>query len=266
MTPRATIALRLAGPLQSWGSASQYSRRDTALAPTKSGVLGLLAAAQGRRRTDPIDDLVSLRLGVRIDEPGTLLRDYHTVSDYRGEPLLSAAVLRSGRQKPTSPVKATYVTERFYLQDALFVAVVTGARAVIEGLAQAVMQPAFPLSLGRRACPPAQPLLVQIGGEVVFEPDGRDLLAIMPWQVSAYWRDWVGRRRGRPPTVRLATIVDADDGADALGDVPVSFDPAHRGFRTRRVNHEWVEVPSGYPDQPAGARPPVHDPFALLGW
>jgi len=109
--PAVTLVLRLAGPLQSWGGHSQFNRRETAGEPSKSGIVGLLAAAQGRRRQDPIEDLLHLQLGVRTDQPGSLLRDYHTVSDYRGRPLLSAMVGGKGTQKPTS--KHTHVTERF---------------------------------------------------------------------------------------------------------------------------------------------------------
>ena len=69
------LVLRLAGPLQSWGSSSQFNRRETDDRPTKSGVIGLLAAAQGRRRSDPIEDLVDVKLAVRVDQPGSLLRD-----------------------------------------------------------------------------------------------------------------------------------------------------------------------------------------------
>jgi CRISPR-associated protein Cas5/CasD subtype I-E len=80
----AVLVLRLAGPLQSWGLRSSFNRRETNAEPTKSGVLGLLAAAAGMSREDPLDDLIPLRLGVRVDQTGTLLRDYHTLSDYRG--------------------------------------------------------------------------------------------------------------------------------------------------------------------------------------
>ena len=53
------LLLRLAGPLQSWGVKSRFTVRATELAPTKSGIIGMLAAAVGRRRTDPIEDLLS---------------------------------------------------------------------------------------------------------------------------------------------------------------------------------------------------------------
>ncbi|WP_424642602.1 type I-E CRISPR-associated protein Cas5/CasD [Embleya sp. AB8] len=75
------MLIRLAGPLQSWGLASHFSRRDTHSRPTKSAVIGMCAAALGRSRTDAsaLVDLAALRFGVRADHPGTPVRDYHTV-------------------------------------------------------------------------------------------------------------------------------------------------------------------------------------------
>ncbi len=268
MSARATIALRLAGPLQSWGITGQFNRRETSLEPSKSGIIGLLAAAEGRRRSDPIDDLIALRLGIRIDEPGTLLHDYHTVSDYRGVPLLSASVSASGAQKPTSPAKSTHVTRRYYLQDASFVAAVSGDREVVEALAAAIRRPAFPLALGRRACVPAQPLLASIDGVSVFDQAVDAVLARLEWQVSPARREALARLRGaRPAIVRLPTVIDADSGGDLVVDVPRSFDPLQRGFRSRRVVRGWVDAPSGY-TRPNSQRSAGrgHDPFALLGW
>ena len=57
----AVLLLRLAGPMQAWGVKSRFTVRATELAPTKSGVVGMLASAVGRRRTDPIEDLLALR-------------------------------------------------------------------------------------------------------------------------------------------------------------------------------------------------------------
>ena len=72
------LLLKLAGPLQSWGADSRFTERKTRHEPTKSGVIGLLAAALGRRRTEPVDDLASLRFGVRIDQPGHYECDFQT--------------------------------------------------------------------------------------------------------------------------------------------------------------------------------------------
>lgn len=266
---RGCLVLRLAGPLQSWGSESLFNRRETDAMPTKSGVIGLLAAADGRRREDPILDLVSLRLGVRADQPGSLLRDYHTVSDYRGLPLSSTSVDSRGRQKRTSPAKYTAVTQRFYLQDAVFVAVVEGDQALLTGLAEAVAHPAFPLALGRRCCVPSQPLLVSPKeADNALWPSGLEvILASVPWQASTVHRDDVCRRSGAASRVRLAVTTDTEEGGDSRADVPVTFAHRHRAFTVRRVAHWWVDVATGCPEggvsESAHSR---HDPFALLGW
>ena len=65
-----TLLLRLAAPLQSWGEDSKFETRRTRREPTKSGVIGLLAAALGRRRDEPLDDLRGLRFAVRVDQEG----------------------------------------------------------------------------------------------------------------------------------------------------------------------------------------------------
>ncbi|MFB7469443.1 type I-E CRISPR-associated protein Cas5/CasD [Kitasatospora sp. NPDC056184] len=270
---QAVLVLRLAGPLQSWGDRSAFNRRDSRPRPTKSGVVGLLAAAAGRPREADIRDLVGLRLGVRIDQPGTLLRDYHTVSDYRGRPLPQAGVNAKGVQKPTSPAKDTHVTHRYYLQDAVFVAAVQGPAALVTALAGAIRRPAFPLALGRRSCVPTQPIAL---GAV---RDGRleDVLADEPWQAGEAARNAYRRRAERAPEpfspqrIDLAATFDDPSGEDTAQDVPRSFAPRERGFSTRRIHHTWLSVPTGLP---ALATPPdrpareagSHDPFALLGW
>lgn len=253
-----TLALRLAGPLQSWGTSSQFNRRGTEDRPSKSGVVGLLAAAQGRRRGSPLDDLCSLSLAVRCDQPGVLMHDYHTVSDLDGEPLLSARVNARGLQVKTSPKKATHLTTRSYLQDAVFLALVSGPVSLLLALEESLRQPAFALALGRRSCPPSQPLLVYPGDDRLWEGSPRELVATIPWQAGA-----VARERARSSSVTLAVTLDDPDGLDQVTDVPVSFDQFRRGFTSRRVTHDWVTVPTG---REVGPEEAAHDPFELLGW
>ncbi len=271
------LALRLAGPVQSWGGASMFNRRETLAEPTKSGLVGLLAAAQGRRRTDPIEDLLDLTFGVRTDQPGSLLRDYHTVSDYRGVPLPSASVSSKGAQKPTSPAKYTHVTERFYLQDAVFVVAVAAPDPVLATLADALRNPAFPLALGRRACPPTQPLLlppsgrpeaaVWTGTAPVWTGTAVEVLEQVPWQAGKPHRDKLERRRPRPRSIDLPVTLDDLDGEDVRMDLPNTFDPRYRSFTTRRVRQTWVHLPPPYEIEEGEADTPAnHDPFAFLGW
>jgi CRISPR system Cascade subunit CasD len=77
------LLVRLAGPLQSWGITGRFARRDTHSRPTKSGVIGLCAAALGLPREETLGELAEVRFGVRADLPGTSLRDYHTVGGGR---------------------------------------------------------------------------------------------------------------------------------------------------------------------------------------
>lgn len=81
-----TLLLRLEGLLQSWGTRSRFHDRDTATHPTKSGVIGLLAAADGHDHNDqhphpgalPLTTLAALRFAVRADRPGHPVHDFHT--------------------------------------------------------------------------------------------------------------------------------------------------------------------------------------------
>jgi len=264
------LVLRLAGPIQSWGGSSEFNRRETEAEPTKSGLVGLLAAAHGRRRADPIEDLLALTFGVRTDQAGTLLRDYHTVSDHRGRPLLSASVTAKGRQKPTSPAKATHVTERFYLQDAVFVVAVSGPDDILAVLADAVRQPAFPLTLGRRACPPTHPLLLTPPEQPdlpLWSGGVLDVLRQVPWHGGHAQREQLSRRARRPRHLDLPVTLDDPTGPDLRLDLPTTFDPRERAFTSRRVRQTWVRVPSPYIDDPAASdEADNHDPFALLGW
>ncbi|WP_431775453.1 type I-E CRISPR-associated protein Cas5/CasD [Streptomyces cucumeris] len=78
-----TLLARLAGPLQSWGVASRFERRDTHVHPTKSGFVGMLAAALGYDRSDDLGRLPELRFAVRADRPGKPVRDFHVVGGGR---------------------------------------------------------------------------------------------------------------------------------------------------------------------------------------
>ena len=71
----ATLLLRLAAPLQAWGADSKFETRKTNREPTKSGVIGLLAAALGLRRDEreALARLAQLRFGVRVEREGQLL-------------------------------------------------------------------------------------------------------------------------------------------------------------------------------------------------
>ncbi|CCH29289.1 type I-E CRISPR-associated protein Cas5/CasD [Actinosynnema sp. NPDC047251] len=226
-----TLLLRLAAPLQSWGTSSRFVRRTTDRSPSRSGVIGMLAAAQGRRRTDPLEDLLELRVGVRVDQTGQMERDFQT------------ARTRDG----STSMPLSY---RFYLADAVFAVAVEGDADLLQGLDQALRAPAFPLYLGRRSCPPAGRLLHGLDGGTV-----RERLTAAPWLASPYVQ-----RRHTGASIDLDIVVDcpADaEDAELVRDEPISFDPRERQYGWRTVHRDRVRVAN-----PAIVAPtPTTDPY-----
>jgi len=231
------LLLRLAGPLQAWGAASRFAQRGTEIAPTKSGVIGMLAAAKGIRRTEPLTELLGLEFGVRLDQPGQILRDFQTARSLDG--------------RASAPL-----TYRFYLSDAIFLAAVHGEADLLHDLAQALRRPQYPLYLGRRSCPPAGPVSLGVHDTTLDEA-----LDSWPWLASERYR----RRRRTTPSVRLEVLRDARPGelnTDTVPDEPVSFDPAHRQHTWRSVLRRHVDVTNDLADRSGVAD---HDPMSLLG-
>lgn len=147
-----TLLLRLAGPMQSWGTTSRFDERDTQLEPSKSGVLGLVCAALGRDRAEPVDDLAALRMGVRVDREGVLMRDYQTAT---GVLIASSGKADMGR---------TVVSPRFYLADAAFLVGLEGEdENLLNAIHQALQRPFWPLALGRKSFPPGLPVYLPEG-------------------------------------------------------------------------------------------------------
>lgn len=142
-----TLLLRLQGPMQSWGTTSRFDERDTQLEPSKSGVLGLVCAALGRDRAEPVDDLAALRMGVRVDREGVLMRDYQTAT--------GVVVAATGK----ADLERTVVSPRFYLADAAFLVGLEGAdTALLARIHAALRSPVWPLALGRKSFVPSRPI------------------------------------------------------------------------------------------------------------
>ena len=206
-----SLLLLLKGPLQSWGDESRYTTRATGSTPSKSGVIGLLAAAQGRHRTDPLEDLVRLDYAVRVDQSGALLRDYQTSQPWQKDPNASAKLV-----------------SRYFLSDAAFVAAIGAEnRSILEGLQGNLYQPAYPLFLGRRSCPaPANLDLGIVEGNVVT--------ALME---NEEWHATLSHKKERGEEVLLPIYRDGKPGEAGTPrqDVPISFSQEHRRYGWRTV-------------------------------
>jgi CRISPR system Cascade subunit CasD len=133
--------LHLYAPMQSWADTGFGQLREAGDFPSRSAVLGLLAAALGIPRAD--EKLVDLHDALRVHaasiRPGRVLRDFHAVESREG-----------------SPRTLTY---RDYRHDAHFVSLVEGPEETVCGIVDALKHPTFVTFLGRRSCPPALPLV-----------------------------------------------------------------------------------------------------------
>ena len=217
-----TLLLRLAGPMQSWGTQSRFSIRETGLEPSKSGVIGLLCAALGRPRTEPVDDLVALRMGVRVDHEGTVKMDYHTAggSHRRGD---SYGVARVDGSRVTVP------SNRYYLADASFLVGLEGDEALLRQIDHALAQPVWQISLGRKAFVPGEPVRLPDEGQLGpgLRPD-----TLVPALRSYPWP-----HRSTEPLRFVLDASPVSDGevVEVRADVPLSFAPGNRSYAIRYV-------------------------------
>lgn len=210
------LVLRLSGPLQSWGEHSAFTMRDTQRFPTRSAMIGMFASALGHKRTDPLTEFEPLRFTVRVDRPGVVLTDFHTVGG--GYEPARTPLTAEGKRRGAG--KGTIVTRRMYLSDAAFTVGVDGPDDLTARLATALMAPRWQPYLGRRSCPPDQPLLLRT--------DVDDPVADLKSKVPIH---------NRPSSyVDFVTHTDPGDTATTeLSDIPADFTPLHRHFRSRSI-------------------------------
>jgi CRISPR system Cascade subunit CasD len=197
--------------MQSWGSDSNFEFRRTNREPTKSGVIGMIAASMGRRRDESLDDLASLRFGVRVDQPGRVERDFHMVH----------------KDKKTS-----YLTYRDYIHDAVFlVGFECEDKAFLESIEKNLRNPSFPLFLGRRSCPPVLPLVLGIRET--------GLLDTFKTEKSYASSRYKNNMQDYP------IFVDTDGKGDMTAiyhDIPIAYDVRDRRYEYRFVQMGTVKI------------------------
>jgi CRISPR system Cascade subunit CasD len=163
--------------MQSWGTRSRWDVRDTGREPTKSGVIGLIGCAMGLDRDDPELERLDrdLLFGVRIDRPGVISTDYHTVTGYHrtaaGDYKHSGGTAKS-LAKAQEHGESTIVSPRDYLHDAAFLVALAvkperraGNGHLLGHIEECLQDPKWPLYLGRKACVPSRPILDRLTEE-----------------------------------------------------------------------------------------------------
>lgn len=229
-----TLLLRLVGPMQSWGTTSRFDQRDTGKEPSKSGVIGLLAAALGIDREYWIDlePLTHMAMGVRHDRSGVPKRDYQTAGCAATDTIIKA----DGKQ-----AKDGVVSDRFYLADAAFlVGLECADRALLESIHAALRNPVWPLALGRKSYVPSEPVWIENG---VQEAPLQEALAQWPWIAS--------QRKWEKPPEKLLISLESKDGSGVLRMDQLLSSFAERRFGGRFVRSEWATFPQEVVDAPA---------------
>lgn len=172
-----TLVARLAGPLQAWGAEPKLRVAGTHPTPTWSGLLGLARAALGHGRDHAVADIGWLRnldMAVRVDQPGTVHVDFHTINPLpkayenfeffdpsdRGLVPLGTELQASGQAPRWLKGAAPMVTRRHLIHDAAFLWLIHGPDPDLQRLGEALTNPTWTLALGRKGCTPASPLLL----------------------------------------------------------------------------------------------------------
>ena len=218
------LVLRLEGPMQAWGGPVAGDDRPTLDAPTKSGVIGLVAGALGIDRAEvgrirALHD--GLGLVVRVDRQGAAGVDFQTIED----------VPTAGGGVRKDPV----ISRRGVLYDAAFTVLLIerdGLTPPLPDIALALRYPRFLPFLGRRAFPPSVPALLPPG--VREAPSWRDLLdGVTPARAEA--------TRGKFEILADADLVEPGRGVveRRVRDVTAGTSPRFFEERSlRRTTHE----------------------------
>jgi len=226
------LLLRLCGPMQAWGTQSRFTMRDTGMEPSKSGVIGLVCAALGRPRSEPVDDLAALRMGVRVDREGVMKREYQTAGGVHRKSEKYGVITAEG--KPGD----TVTSNRYYLADADFLVGLEAPDSTGAGLLREInarlREPRWQLFLGRKACPPSVPVYLPDGEGLVEDRPLLEALIIYPWP-----------RLGAPIPQedkcpdRLRFVLETDYG---VGPETRQDQPEGAAFSTRRFLPRSVET------------------------
>ena len=166
------LVFQLYAPLVSWGDQAVGQERPSADHPSRSALLGLLAAALGIDRSDETQQQKltdCCHFGIKLYSPGLAMRDFHTAQVPPSKAGIKYLYTRKDEldelARLADPKIGTILSFRSYRQDSYSVATVW-----LEGehhcslvqLSEALKAPHFHLYLGRKACPLAAPLNPQL--------------------------------------------------------------------------------------------------------
>lgn len=150
------LLFTLHAPLMSWGAITVGENRGTWDRPSRSAVLGLVAAALGLTREAQADhDALDAGYGVavRLDAPGIPMEDFHTAQTVAVAEARKLGATTRARLLSAARLE-TILSRRAYRQDAIATVAMwarAGARWPLAELAAALRRPVFTLYAGRKA-------------------------------------------------------------------------------------------------------------------
>lgn len=165
------LVFRLYGPMASWGDIAIGEVRPSYTHPSKSAVMGLIAAALGISRDDETMHrklAESYGLAVSVYSIGTPLSDYHTAQvppSGTGRNRINFATRRDEIHMLRREKLNTILSRRDYRMDALADVVIWARHTPpysLERLTDALRYPVYTLYLGRKSCPLALPMDAQV--------------------------------------------------------------------------------------------------------
>ena len=172
------LIFQLYGPMASWGDIAVGEARPSATVPSKSAIIGMIAAALGIKRSEEQRQQAlaeSLVVGFKVLNSGSLMRDYHT-SQVPGQE--RKRVFHTREQEINHSAKLnTILSSRDYRMDSyslVAVRLTDTSEFSLEQIEQALKTPKYALYLGRKSCPLAAPLsplvaLQMAGLQAAFE-------------------------------------------------------------------------------------------------
>ncbi|MBW2034364.1 MAG: type I-E CRISPR-associated protein Cas5/CasD [Deltaproteobacteria bacterium] len=182
------LLLRLYGALASWGDIAVGDIRPSYRYPSKSSVIGLIAAALGiaRDKHEKQTELAKLFFSVRIDALGSPIEDYHTIQtpseqaikNDRTKPFwtrideIEAIQWRVIQSQNNTEAGAIQSRRTYYCDSAYTVALCENENdkinwhtleiSMLQDLIEFIKKPRFVLYLGRKSCPLGLPLEPQV--------------------------------------------------------------------------------------------------------
>lgn len=264
------LLFRLYGPLAAWGESAVGEYRPSAVHPSRSAVLGLVAAALGLERDDEVSHTrlsQSVGMAVVVVQPGRLLRDFHTA---QVPPARKGFRPSMRRMELAQDDLNTVLSTRDYRVDALYHVALwarspkEGPAFTLESLKNALECPHFVPYLGRRSCVLSLPMAPRL-----LEAATLREAILQPWPEPT-WLNNDSRRQdkgtqslerllqgenfsGRSPLSKPRAVYwDSPDDTIEL-DIPVSqqversdavFNRQRFQFTVRVEGQGWVEWPA----------------------